>query len=53
MALKPMSGVEQERLGEPSKDFEGDSKKIEGGSQKSFGSNTTRIENQVRLKAQL
>ena len=26
-----MSGIEQEGLGEPSKDFEGDSKKIEGG----------------------
>ena len=43
-ALKPMSGVEQEGLGEPSKDFEGDSKKIEERvSQKSFGSDKTRI----------
>ena len=48
-----MSGIEQEGLGEPSKDFEGDSKKIEEKSQKSFGSDKTRIENQVRLKAQL
>ena len=52
-ALKPMSGVEQEDRESFQRNFESDSKKIEEITQEGFGSDKTRIVNQVRLKAQL
>ena len=48
-----MSGIEQEDSESFQRDFESDSKKIEEIIQEGFGSDKTRIVNQVRLKAQL
>ena len=54
MATWPVSGVEQEERGELSKGtLKVTQRKIKEITQEGFGSDKTRIVNQVRLKAQL